>query len=201
MLRGCSWQAFLIAAAVFTLVWVGIMLVVYFRKDLWVFFSGGRLPGPEGEARVPLPHAWQDDVDPVADNLMGKASLPDGVSVVEQGGFSFKAGVPGTDAEDRAADPYGVDDDDDASLQANSDAAEILQSDVFDLMEELKSLLGDQLLSRDDFIARVNERVRSYSGLLKSPLLDSVYELIAEQVNASEVLGFELSAEELKEHL
>jgi hypothetical protein len=178
MLHNCTWQAFLIAAVVFSLVWLAVILLLFYRKELNAFLSG-KVEKPV----EPLRHAWADDFEAVPDEgLMGKPALQDGVSVLEQDEFSF---APSEFKESNE----------------NAGADELLQSDVFDLMENIKPLLGNKVLGKEDFIDQVNDYVHGYSKLVKSPLLDSVYELICEQVNASDLLEFELSAEELKENL
>ncbi len=178
MLQAFTWQQFLIAAVVFSLVWLVIVLMVFYRKELGAFLSGGSKPRVE-----PLTHAWQGDFDNIAEEgVMGKPALSDGVSILDQDDFSFKQGVvkPGNDVP--ATD-------------------ELLQSDVFDLMERIKPVLEDAELDKDALIDLVNGQVRDYPKLMQSPLLESVYERVCHQVNESAVLEFELSAEELKENL
>ena len=71
-----SWQDFLLAAAVLSLVWyAGVWLFCYRRKV--------------SVSEIPLPHGWQDDVDVFEDDLMGKPVLEYGVNVVDAGDFSF----------------------------------------------------------------------------------------------------------------
>ncbi|PWG80811.1 hypothetical protein [Pararcticibacter amylolyticus] len=78
-----SWQEFLLAAAVLSLVWYAGVWLLFYRK---------KTPATD----VPLPHGWQDEVDVLEnvpkDDLMGKRALERGVSVVDAGDFSF--GLP-----------------------------------------------------------------------------------------------------------
>jgi hypothetical protein len=78
-----SWQEFLLAAVVLSLIWyAGVWLFFYRKKTL--------------AADAPLPHGWQDEVDVLEnvpeDDLMGKPVLEHGVSVVDAEDFSF--GLP-----------------------------------------------------------------------------------------------------------
>jgi hypothetical protein len=178
MLHNCTWQAFLIAAILFSLLWLVIILLLFYRKELNAFLSGSAREPVE-----PLDHAWADDFEQAEDDgLMGKPALPDGVSILEQDEFSF---VP-------AKIKPGID------LTPND---ELLQGDVFDLMEQVKPIFGKPGMNKEAFIDLVNEEVRDFPRLMESPLLDSVYEQVCQQVNDSAVLEFELSVEELKENL
>ena len=76
MLKSFSWQDFLLAATLLTLLWYAVV---------WLFY---RKKGTQSSA--PLPHSWEDDFDPLDDdNLMGKSALEHGVSIVEADDFSF----------------------------------------------------------------------------------------------------------------
>ncbi len=121
----------------------------------------------------PLAHAWEEDFEP-----LGKPGLPDGVSILEQDAFSFAP----------------------AEEEMPPDDA-LLQGDVFDLMENVKPILEVRGIEKELLIGLVNEQVRDFPRLMRSPLLDSVYGDICERVNGSDELEFELSAEELKENL
>jgi len=172
MLHNCTWQAFLIAAILFSLLWLVVVLLLFYRKELNAFLSGS-----VREPIEPLGHSWADDFDQVADEgLMGKPALPEGVSILEQDEFSFAP----------------------AKVTPND---ELLQGDVFDLMEQVKPIFGKIVFDKEMFIDMVNEEVRDFPRLMKTALLDSVYEQICQQVNDSAVLEFELSVEELKENL
>lgn len=178
MLHNCTWQAFLIAAILFSLLWLAGILLLFYRKELNAFLSGR-----DKEPVEPLGHAWADDFEQVEDEgLMGKSALPEGVSVLEQDEFSFAP------AKVKPS----------AAIPAND---ELLQGDVFDLMEQVKPIFGKVGLDKEKFIDLVNEEVRDFPRLMKNPLLDSVYEQVCQQVNDSAVLEFELSVEELKENL
>jgi len=182
MFQSFTWQQFLVAALVFSLVWLVVVVLVCYRKELFSLLSGG---GQQEAKTEPLKHAWQDDFENVADDgLMGKRSLPDGVSIVSQDDFGFKRPDDvGEDLNALAADPD-----------------ELLQSDVFDLMENLKPLFLDHSLSKAGFIELVNDRVSDFPRLLKSPLLIPVYEQIVDEVNGG-VMAFKISVTELQEEL
>lgn len=90
MLTQFTWQQFLVAISVLSLVWYCSIILLFYRKELKRILSGK----PLKESRAdPLPHRWEDKVDhlePAAEEpLMGKAKLPDGVSVVEMDEIQF----------------------------------------------------------------------------------------------------------------
>jgi hypothetical protein len=176
MLHNCTWQVFLIAATVFSLVWVLVVLLVFYRKELF-----GLLSGTTDEVVEPLGHAWADDFEePHAGlELMGKAVLPEGVSILEQDDFGF---VPAADSNKPAND-------------------QLLQGDVFDCLEQIKPVFDLEKVKKEIFIALVSEEIRDFPRLMESELMDSVLEQVCQQVNDSGVLEFELSVEELKENL
>lgn len=176
LLHAFTWQQFLIAALIFSLVWLLVVLVLFYRKELFAFLSG--------TSKVePLKHAWQDDFEALPDDdLMGKSIEPDGVSVLGQDDFSFA--------------PREMPGQDDAAI-----GAEVLQTELFDLMEEIKPLFDRPELDKAGLIAAVNTEVRHYPRLMDSTLLETFYLLVAEQVQESGTLEFDLTAAELQEAL
>ncbi|WP_448635219.1 hypothetical protein [Pedobacter panaciterrae] len=84
MLKTFSWQDFLLAATLLSLIWwLGIWLL-YYRNTC-------------AKNLVPLAHSWSEEVDELEkeSGLMGKAVLEQGVSVVAAEDFSF--GMPVSD--------------------------------------------------------------------------------------------------------
>ncbi len=91
LLSNFSWQVFLLAAVLLSLLWYAGVWLLFYRKK------------PAG-ASAPLPHGWEDEVDvleganverrsgDLVDDLMGLSALAHGVSVLEAEDFSF--GVP-----------------------------------------------------------------------------------------------------------
>jgi len=91
MLQQFTWQQFLVAAAVLTLVWYVAVILLFYRKELNAFLSGkmGRKVTDE-----PLPHQWEKGVEEqeeTEDELMGKPALPEGMTTVSMGGIGFVA--------------------------------------------------------------------------------------------------------------
>lgn len=119
MLQAFTWQQFLVAAMIFSLVWLLIAGLVFFRKQLFGLLSGDKQVEP-------LKHAWADDFE--ADDLMGKAQEPEGVQVLSQHEFGFTP-------------PLG-----DEKVTVDADAQ---QNDLFDLMENIKRLLDAGLSKRE----------------------------------------------------
>lgn len=90
MLQQFTWQQFLVATSVLTLVWYCSIILIFYRKELKRILAGK----PLKESRPdPLPHRWDEKFDELEpedeENLMGKSKLPDGVSVVEMDDIQF----------------------------------------------------------------------------------------------------------------
>jgi hypothetical protein len=180
MLQAFTWQQFLIAALIFSLVWLVVVLLLFYRKEVFAFLSGSK---PDVE---PLKHAWQDDFEQVPDDLMGKAAEQDGVSVVSQSRFGFLPRETINDEPD-PEDPAVV--------------AQVLQTDLFDLMENVKPLFEAEELDKAGFIDAVIAEVRNHWRLIDSTLLETFYLIVTEQVQESATLGFEVTAAELRDAL
>lgn len=90
MLTQFSWQQFLVAISVLTLVWYCLIILIFYRKELKRLLNGKPLKENKSE---PLPHRWDEKIDDLeqntVDDLMGKSKLPDGVSVVEMDDIQF----------------------------------------------------------------------------------------------------------------
>ena len=90
LLHHFTWRQFGIAAIILTFLWYAIVLLLYFRKEISLFFSR-----PEKE---PLPHRWEDeDWD---NKLAGEALEDEGVSVLATGSFSFAGARKSEHTED-----------------------------------------------------------------------------------------------------
>lgn len=77
MFKSFTWQDFLLAATLLTLIWYGLVWLCFRKK--------GKPVSPA------LQHRWEEDFSQVEDRdgLMGKPALEHGVSVVEADDFSF----------------------------------------------------------------------------------------------------------------
>lgn len=84
MLEAFTWQTFLVAALILSVIWYTAVGLICYRSEISGFLSGSRSKSDE-----PLPHGWAHEVDDFAPNLMGKQKEEHGVSVVEADEFSF----------------------------------------------------------------------------------------------------------------
>lgn len=91
MLAQFTWQEFLIATLVLSLVWyIGVTLIFY-RRELNSFLNG------KLELKVePLPHRWENQVETlekesidVPDELLGKPKVPEGTTSISMGKIGF----------------------------------------------------------------------------------------------------------------
>ncbi len=86
MLHQFTWQQFLIAALILTLVWyIAIILLYYRSKILDLFSAGSKLKQPEK-----LKREWEEELEEDDnDDLIGKQAIPEGVSEVEMHMLGF----------------------------------------------------------------------------------------------------------------
>ncbi|RAJ28083.1 hypothetical protein [Pedobacter cryoconitis] len=169
MLQQFSWQHFLVAISLLTLIWYVAVILIFYRKELKSFLKGKPSEEPTDK---PLPHYWDDKVDefPVEtdDDLMGKSKMPEGVSVIDMEELQF------SEPEDKT-EKLGL---------------------VSDVIEEIKlifKILGQEDGNKQDFLKLIGEVKNRYPKIASSPSLPQINEFILS--NAS----FHLSPEELED--
>lgn len=169
MLQQFSWQQFLVAIAVLTLIWYAAVILLFYKKELKAFLNG---KPPEYPTNKPLPHRWEDKVDElpaVAEGeLMGKSKMPEGVSVIDMEELQFSE-------PDDKTEKLGL---------------------VSDVIEEIKlifKILGQEDGNKQDFLKLIQEVKIRYPKIASSSSLSQINEFI--QTNAS----FHLSSEELED--
>lgn len=196
MLQQFSWQQFWITIGVFGLLWYVVVVLLFYRRELRSFLSGGgwRADGSGGPVAsgtaAALPHRWQKGVQDISgsdlplqeglnpeDDLMGRSRLPEGMSSVSMGEVSFFSGEEG-------------------SFDPGSRDVEQQQGLVPDVLQDIKEVFG--ILAKEDGTKRdffrLMETVRlSYPGLSAHPALRRINGFIAEHAS------FHLSAEELED--
>lgn len=110
MLQQFSWGHFLIASIVFSLLWYGFVVLVFYRKELVGFlgFLGGGVRGAEGSSGIGKRRLVKEDLnsskglDDVEDeSLMGASRLPDGVALLSSSDVGFSGVGVGLDPVDR----------------------------------------------------------------------------------------------------
>lgn len=97
MLNALTWQEFLLAALVLSVLWYAGVGLLFYRGEISGFLSG------RGKSVEPLAHSWEDQVDELEADLVGATAGESGVSVLEADEFSF---VP-RKSVDRSLDPLG----------------------------------------------------------------------------------------------
>lgn len=169
MLQQFSWQQFLVAIAVLTLIWYVAVILIFYRKELKAFFKG---KPPEQPNHDPLPHSWDNYVDDLPDetkdDLMGKSKLPEGVSIIDMEELQFSE-------PDSKVEKLGL---------------------VSDVIEEIKlifKILGQEDGNKQDFLKLMAEVKSRYPKISSSSSLPQINEFILS--NAS----FHLSPQELED--
>jgi len=173
MLQQFTWQQFLVATLVLTLIWYVGVILLFYRKEFLGFF-GSKTKVGAGES---LAHRWEKGVDKLdtqieeEPDLMGASKLPEGMSVTTSDAFGFSGGVP----EDSKMEQVGL---------------------VPDVIQELKAVfakLSESDGNKRDFMEMMEELREKFPKLASSPSIGRINGFIADHA------PFHLSAEELED--
>jgi len=90
MLHQLTWQQFLIAALILTLIWYGALALLFYRRQIREVWRGkekvARPFAPVSKASMTEP---EDEPGLEAEELMGKPAMPEGMSRVSMNLFGF----------------------------------------------------------------------------------------------------------------
>jgi hypothetical protein len=170
MLHQFTWQQFLIATLIFTMVWYAVVILLFYRDKIADVLSGRS--GVVQHDR--LKRVWEEDLEddfPGDEELMGNHALPDGLSEVEMHMVAF---VPKT-----------IDKDDDLKIQLGI---------IPDFLEELKTIfhvLENENGNAEDFISMFSLVKSQHPNIRNTTNQDAINNLIREN------LPFVLSEEEI----
>jgi len=174
MLQEFTWQHFLVAASVLTLIWYfGVVLTCYRREFLKLL--GHQTPKPANTFREtePLPHRWEKGVEEmtveVENELMGKAKLPEGMMLVGSTDFGFAG-----NSEQQREQQLGL---------------------VPDILQDIRALfrtLAERDSNKKDFLALFGNMKDGYPRMASHPNIGQINEFITDHA------PFHLSPEELE---
>lgn len=172
MLQQFTWQQFLLATLVLTLIWYGGVVLIFYRKEFFGLLGRKRNDVP----RESLPHRWEGKVDQFAvseeqPELMGASKLPEGMSTMTTEAFGFSGGV----SEDSKMEQIGL---------------------VPDVLEELKVVFAKLSKSggnKRDFMGMMGDVREKFPKIASSPNIGRINEFISDQA------PFHLSADELED--
>lgn len=89
MLQQFTWQQFLVAVLILSLVWYTGVILIFYRRELKALLGGNR----RQQEKEPLPHRWQKEVEILeeenSDEMIGRSKMPEGMENVGVGGFGF----------------------------------------------------------------------------------------------------------------
>lgn len=193
MLHQFTWQQFLVAALILSLIWYGAVILLFYRKRIQEILSG--IHKPENQAE-PLAHAWDEgfEEEPLGEeeNLMGKSALPEGMARLSMGQFGFATG-PGEPTVKQGVNK-NWEQKKDFENETIDDGRQRQFGLVSDVLEELKSIfhiLETEQGNKEDFI--------SLFGLVSSkyPKIKGTSNQQALNDHIRENLPFSISEEEL----
>jgi hypothetical protein len=177
MLQQFTWGQFLLASFVLSFLWYCFVLLVFYRREMFAFL------GSESSSES-LPHRWEKGVesleesaaaDPdlgeredLAENLMGKSVMPEGMAVMGMGQLAFAGELDGRYSQ------VGL---------------------VADVIQELKLIfaaLENEAGSKLDFFRLLEKVKEDYGKIGAHPNVASINAFIADHV------PFHLTADELE---
>lgn len=171
MLQHFTWQEFLTAILALTLLWYTAVILIFYRAELRVLFSGK----PQQKDGT-LPHRWEKRVETLEkenpdnpEDLLGRPKLPQGTSSVSMGQIGFTT------------------DDDDANSQKLG-----LVPDVLRELKEVFAILEKEDGSKKDFFNLMEVIREKYGQIGSNPNIGRINEFITGHA------PFHLSAEELE---
>ena len=176
MIQQITWQTFLVATLVLTVIWYVAIVLLFYRRELFHVLESGQLENVNQFRRTEaLPHRWEKGVEELSGGadaeeleLMGKSKLPEGMMMVDSGGFGFAGG------EDAREEQVGL---------------------VPDVLAEIRSLFAELArndLGKRDFLEMMASVRKSFPKIASNPNIGRINEFIAEHA------PFHLSAEELE---
>ncbi len=180
MLQHFTWQQFLVAALILTLIWYAGVILLFYQAAITAFLSGKRSPAASPE---PLQHVSDDEYETHVEdeeNLMGKSALPDGVTKLSMAQFGFVPTMKAPENE-QGEDKGGENNGEQLGL-------------VPDLLEELKSIfhiLDTENGNKEDFISLFKMVSSKYTKIRNTRNQQALNEYIREN------LPFEIADEEL----
>ncbi len=169
MLQQFTWQQFLVAAMVLSLIWYAGVILLYYRTEFLGFLGRTENIRPE-----PLPHRWETGVEvledeiPKENELMGKPKLPEGMSSIGMGSFGF------VQTEDERETKVGL---------------------VPDVLQEIKEIFGiieKEDGSKKDFFDLMEMVRQKFPKIGSNPNIVRINQFITEHA------PFHLSADELE---
>lgn len=173
MLQQFTWQQFLVATLVLTLIWYVAVILLFYRKEFFGLLGRKKINNLDDR----LPHRWEkgvDDLDVANEEepeLMGASKLPVGMSLTTSDAFGFSGGV----SDDSKMEQVGM---------------------VPDVLQELKGVfakLSQNDGNKRDFMDMMADVREKFPKIASSPNIGRINEFIAQHA------PFHLSAEELED--
>jgi len=168
MVQQFTWQEFLIAALVLTIIWYAAVILLFYRKEMKAFLNKKQVGKSEGKS---LPHRWEKDVDLLEEDeqeeLMGRSKMPEGMTTVSMGDVGFAGD---DDREDRLG----------------------LIPDVLEEVKSIFSILAKEDGNKKDFFSLMKLVREKYPKIGAHPSVKHINGYISEHA------PFHLSPEELE---
>ncbi len=155
MLQQFSWTTFLIFFSILSALWYIMLLLTVYRKETIGLISGPNLKPPTVIGSDSLGN--QEWTEPIADQIMGKSKMPEGLEVVSISALNFSVG--GDSA-------YSADD-------AKSDQLGLIP-DVLEEIKEIFSVLGKEDGTKQDFFSLAAMISEKYGRIGSNPNIGQI---------------------------
>ncbi|WP_316846870.1 hypothetical protein [Pedobacter psychrodurus] len=175
MLQQFSWMTFLIFFAILSALWYLMLAITVYRKETFGLIAGSRLH--VSNVLATNPQREEEEEDQIADQIMGKSKMPEGLEVVSMGALNFSV------AEDAA---YSPDD-------AKSDQLGLVP-DVIQEIREIFAVLAKEDGTKQDFFSLAALISEKYGRIGSNPNIGQINAFIRDHA------PFAVTLEEL-EHL
>ncbi len=169
MLQAFTWQQFLVAALILTLLWYAGVFLIYYRRRAKAFFT------PKTRQPEKLKREWENELedDPEEESLMGSSKEPEGVSSADMDTLRFAP---------KQEDPY-----------EHRDTELGIVPDVLEELKGIFHILEKENGTKEDFISLFSMVSSKYPQIKGSPNQQALNDHIREKVL------FPISDEELNQ--
>jgi hypothetical protein len=170
MLQQFSWTTLLIFFAILSALWYLMLALTVYRKETFDLISGTRLHEPTVVAINPQREGEGDD--PIADQIMGKSKMPDGLEVVSMGALNFSvAGDSIYSPDDAKSDQLG------------------LVPDVLEELKEIFAFLAKEDGTKQDFFSLAAMISEKYGRIGSSPNIGQINAFIRDHAPFAVTIG------------
>ncbi|MDQ0966856.1 hypothetical protein QFZ20_002259 [Flavobacterium sp. W4I14] len=170
MLQQFSWTTFLIFFAMLSALWYLMLALTVYLKEAFGLISGSNLNSQTSLALNPK--GEEEDKDQIADQIMGKSKMPEGLEVVGMDALNFSVAGDSADSPDDAkSDQLG------------------LVPDVLQEIKEIFAVLAKEDGTKQDFFSLAAMISEKYGRIGSNPNIGQINAFIRDHAPFAVTLG------------